>query len=393
LRRGFQILFSVNALYDCLPIVLIVQKISKYRRFTIFNRKRGFMKKIALLLIGVLCAFLQPLTSFADEKVYELSFSSPYFERHQLMQNCFLPWIKEMEEKTGGRLSIQFFSPGSLVPEAEIYDSVVNGSLDMGITMTGRNPGKFPYTSAFDEPFIVPGATAGSVALWHLYKDVPEINKEFEETKVLTLYASAPYQLVTKAPVATLEDLAGKKMILPIAAHSNMARLLKTPAILLGWPDIYLSLERGLAEGVYGPIPQVRAAKTYEVCKNITLVDLSVASMYFVMNRQVWDSLPDDLKRILEENTGEALAERLGRTLDEGAVEDGQWLREHGVHYIRPSAEELQKWRTVLAPLHDDWVKTAEARGMKGARGVMDACLAYGEKYAAQITQRGYTGE
>jgi hypothetical protein len=43
--------------------------------------------------------------------------------------------------------------------------------------------------------------------------------------------------------------------------------------------------------------------------------------------------------------------------------------------------------------LHDDWVKAAEARGMKEARRVMDACLAYGAKYAEQVTQRGYTGE
>ena len=351
------------------------------------------MKKVHLLLAGMVFVLLAFIPAFGAEKKIELTFSSVYQDRHQLMQNCVLPWLAEIKEKTGGRLEIRHFTPGTLVPEGEIYDSVVKGSLDMGMTMAGRNPGKFPYTAAFDEPLIAPGSASASVALWNLYKDFPEIRKEFEETKVLTMYTSVPMQPVTKTPVKTLEDLAGKKMIITAAGSNQMAKALKTAPIMQGWPEVYMSLERGLADGVYGPIAQLRPYKVHEVCKSVFVVNLRVSSMYIVMNKKVWESLPDDIKKILEENTGEVLAARMGKTLDDSTHVDGQWMRERGLAFVVPSAAELQKWQNAVSPLREEWIKTAEGKGLKEARKIMDACIAYGNKYAELIKIRGYAGE
>lgn len=327
------------------------------------------------------------------KRKYELTFTSVYQEKHFMMQNCLLPWMEEVKQRTGGRVEIHYYTPGTLAPDAELYDSVVSGALDMGCTMVGRNPGKFPYTSAFDEPLIAPGAAAGSVALWHLYQDTPEIKNEFAQTKVLTLYTSAPMQILSKRPLKALGDLKGKKLIITGSGSNELVKALGASPVMLPWPEIYLSLERGMADGLFAPLAQVRSYKLNEVCKYMTVNDLRLSAMYIVMNKNVWNNLPEDIRKILDEMSGESLAARIGKTLDHGTVVDGQWMKGHGHTFHFPTAEERAAWEQAVLPLRDRWIRNAEGEGLAAARKIMDLCVEYGKKYAQLVPERGYMGE
>ncbi len=340
----------------------------------------------------VCCAVLALGTAQAAPKKWELTFTSVYQNKHYMWANCILPWLEEVKKATDGRVVIHYYAPGTLCPDADLYDSVVNGSVDMGCTMVTRNPGKFPYTAAFDEPMITPSAAAGSVALWNLYKDTPEIQNEFRETKVLTLYTSVPMQVITTKPITSIDQLKGKKMIITAAGSNDMSKELGATPLMMGWPDVYLSLERGMADGIFAPLAQVRSNKISEPCHYTYLANLRVSSMYIVMNKALWESFPDDIKAILERMSGESLSRAMGKSLDEGTIEDGKLMVEAGHKFYVPSEAEVAEWTSALVPLRETWVRNMEEKGFTEARKVMDRCIEYGKKYAEEVPERGYMG-
>lgn len=329
----------------------------------------------------------------AKPQKWELTFTSVYQNKHYMWANCILPWLEEVKKATNGRVVIHYYAPGTLCPDADLYDSVVNGSVDMGCTMTTRNPGKFPYTSAIDEPMIVPSAAVGSVTLWNLYKDTPEIQNEFRETKVLTLYTSVPMQAITSKPLTSIKELKGKKMIITAAGSNDMSKELGATPLMMGWPDVYLSLERGMADGIFAPLAQVRSNKISEPCHYTYLANLRVSSMYIVMNKDLWESFPDDIKATLEKMTGESLSRAMGKSLDEGTIEDGELMVKAGHKFYVPSEEELAEWTNALVPLRETWIKNMEEKGFAEARKIMERSIEYGQKYAKEIPERGYMGK
>lgn len=329
----------------------------------------------------------------AAPKKWELTFTSVYQNKHYMWANCILPWLEEVKKATNGRLTIHYYAPGTLCPDADLYDAVVNGSIDMGCTMTTRNPGKFPYISAFDEPMIVPSASVGSVALWNLYKDTPEIQNEFRETKVLTMYTSVPMQVITTKSLRSIKDLQGKKMIITAAGSNDMAKELGATPLMMGWPDVYLSLERGMADGIFAPLAQVRSNKINEPCHFTYLANLRVSSMYIVMNKALWDSFPDDIKATLERMSGESLARAMGQSLDEGTIVDGKLMADAGHSFYVPTEVELAEWKKTLLPLQENWIKKMEEKGFTESRKIMERSIEYGQKYAKEIPERGYMGK
>ncbi len=53
-------------------------------------------------------------TSVAADKVYDLSFTTEYMDKHPTVKKAFLPWIKEINALTNGRVTITYFNPNTL---------------------------------------------------------------------------------------------------------------------------------------------------------------------------------------------------------------------------------------------------------------------------------------
>ncbi len=309
----------------------------------------------AMAMMALLVTFTVPVAA-ADKFVIKLA--SEYPDKHPTVKNAIFPWIEEVKKKSGGRLVVQFFNPNTLCPAKEVYDAVTGGSVDMGATPCHFTHGKFPMSEAIQLPMIFNGAEAGSLTVWDLFNKYPEWNDEYKDLKVLWQWTSALFELHTKKTmVKTLDDLQGMKLI---AWNPSIARIIKALGanpIEMTPHDTYLALERGMADGVMCPLAPMRAFKITDAAKYHTIVDIMCDTFWAGMNKDAWNKLPDDLKKVLEETTGDKMVQASGKTLDEGAIRDVKWMKEKGHEFYVLPADEKAKWRAKVRPLHDDWLK------------------------------------
>jgi len=61
-------------------------------------------------------------------------------------------WAKEVEKRTAGKVKIQTFPGGTLLPAKNIFDGVIAGTADIGNFAMSYQPGRFPISEAIDLP-------------------------------------------------------------------------------------------------------------------------------------------------------------------------------------------------------------------------------------------------
>ena len=353
--------------------------------------KKLFVASIVGLAMALcLCAVSQD-PAYAGGKKIQMNFASVYMNRHNTVVNGFKPWMKEIEKKTSGKVKMNYFDPNTLCPLKENWDSTVSGAVDFGTNYCPFNPGKFVLAEAMEMPLIVPSAEAGSLVTWELYKKYPKWRAQFKNAKLLWQWTSATYQIHTKGKmIRTLEDLKGMKIIGWSPRLIQMIKLLGGSPIDITATDTYLAIERGMADGVLCPLAPIRSYKISDTAKYHTIIDMNVGPFWAAMNTSLWESLTPDIQKVYKETTGEKMARICGKTLDEGAVADSQWLKKQGNHkfYVVPDKEK-ERWFKAVTPLHEAWIKKAEGRGYKNARVILEDAVRLGKKYA-KTTGRGY---
>jgi hypothetical protein len=82
---------------------------------------------------------------------------------------------------------------------------------------------------------------------------------------------------------------------------------------------------------------------------------------------------------------GDHISRVSGKTLDEGAARDIEWMKTKGhTFYILPRAEK-ERWLAKVRPLHEDYIKEMKAKGHKNARAIYDAAIQGGNKFQKQV--------
>ena len=348
-----------------------------------------FLKSVSVfLLAAAMVVSVTPAVWSADKVMIKMT--GDYPDKHPTVRNGWLPWIEEMKTKSDGRLDIKYFNPNTLAPTKDNLNSVIAGSVDLGVTATWYQTGKFPLTTITALPMLFNGAESGSLTVQSLYETFPEWREEYKDVKMLWQWMSATIQLhATKKEIKTLDDLKGMKIIVWGATANKIIKELGANPIDMTPADTYLALERGMADGVACPLAPMRAFKISDAAKFHTIVDLYNDSFWGGMNWDKWNGMPDDLKKLLEDSTGMKMTVISGRTLDEGAIADAQWMKDNGhTFYVLPK-EEKTKWREKLKGIHEETLAKLEGQGIPNVRAIYDEAMKLAEKFSNE-TVGGY---
>jgi TRAP-type C4-dicarboxylate transport system substrate-binding protein len=352
--------------------------------------KTAFRFILGILVAACILSLSQTNFSWAGEKSFELSFTGPYADKHPTVINAFVPWMKELKKDSGNKLEVRYFNPGTLCPEREVPESTEAGSVDIGSSVCGLSPGKFPLNELMELPFLVTSAEAGSLIVWDLYQRYPAWQKEFAKVKLLWQWTSATFQLhTTKKLVKTLEDLKGMKILGFTPRILDIIKALGASPVQIKPMESYLALERGMADGILLPLAPLKSFKITDAAKYHTIMDALVVPFWAGLNLDVWKDLPKDLKKLLKDTTGGKMAKICGATLDQGAKNDAKWMKAQGhVFYVLP-LEEKKKWVGATQSIHQKWLKKMEKKGYKDIRPMYDAAMQLAEKYN-KTTGKGY---
>ena len=148
---------------------------------------------------------------------------------------------------------------------------------------------------------------------------------------------------------------------------SIIAKGLGFESIMQPGPDIYLALSRNMADGVVYPIPPTRSFKVDEACNYLLMSSIVTSPCFFAMSKKRWDTLPDDIKKVFEETSGEAMTKLLGAVLDEGEKADFDVMVSNGIKVNYLTDEERQEWKVLVEDeMKATWLREVEGKLTNG---------------------------
>jgi TRAP-type C4-dicarboxylate transport system substrate-binding protein len=245
--------------------------------------------------------------------------------------------------------------------------------------VNGYTPELFPRTEVFELPGVYTNnTTATNLAMHDMFDEY--LAEEFVGVKVITLHVHAGQGIQMRdTPVHSPADLAGKKMRIPTRTGAWIIEALGATPVGMPVPDLPQALSTGAVDGALIPWEIIPPLKIQELTQyQIEGPDherFGTTTFQISMNQGTYDSLPDDLKEVVDKNSGEEFAKEVGqvwRNSEEGgikvALDDGNEL-------ITLTEEEMQAFRTAMEPVVKRWVDEVTAKGIDG-QGLVDAARA-----------------
>lgn len=289
-------------------------------------------------------------------------------------------WAKEVEKRTNGKVKVQTFPGGTLLPAKNIFDGVVSGTADIGNFAMSYQPGRFPLSEAIDLPIGFTSARAASMALHDLIEKYKP--KEFEKVKVITLFTCPPADLMTKTPVRSLSDLKGMELRASGTGAAVLKRLGATP---VGMPQSEApeAIQKGVVKGNVSSMEILKDFNFAAYLPYATEANLFVVTFAVVMNNDKWNSLPADVKKVIDDLRREQ-AEWTGKYVDNHVQEALKWSKEKYKHQLlKLPDKDIAEIKTLLKPMIDEYIKKVNAQGMPGEQIIKDV-YALKEKYEKQ---------
>lgn len=328
---------------------------------------RWFFRSLLAVLVGARL-LLPSLPAAAQEYTPQnpliLKMTSFAMPTHAVVVNGFNPWAEELKEKSGGRMVVELYNPNTVCPDADVYDCVKSGIIDIGAHLTQRVKGAFPLSNVTDLPFLFSTAEQGSMVFNQLLAEFPELGKEYAETRMLGGWVTAPYQLHSaKKPLHTLEDIKGLKVGTNGASMVPFLQSLGAASVNVPSSDCYMALQRGQIDAFLAANSFLVSTKIYEATKYTSILNAISNSIYVCMNPQVYDAMPADLKALLDASLTSERFRAWGRITDEAAQSDLAVVEKAGQQVIVMPEEELAKGRESSKGLVKEWYKDCAQRG------------------------------
>ena len=344
-------------------------------------RRASLIHDIARKLALCLAVIAMPLTSQAAE--YTLRFAHLWPESSATNQEVYQAWAAAVAADSNGRIQVQIYPSQTLAKATASYQAVTSRDVDMTATVQGFTAHRFPLTQVIELPGMVPSAVAGSCVLQSLY-DEGLISGEYHDTHVLFLFSHGPGHLHTaRKLVAQPADLVGLRIRRPTTVVGTLLEALGAKPVGMPTAEIFPSLERAVIDGATLPWEGVHAFRIHELARYHTEVDLYALAFVVTMNKDVYASMPDDLRAVLDKHSGQTWSIRAGQSFD-AQDQAGRAVALKNGHTIVTVEGGTQHpaWHEVLAGTTDEYLAELEGQGLP-ARAVYERARALGSVCAS----------
>lgn len=287
------------------------------------------------------------------------------------------PWIKKVQDESGGRIKIEHYPAMQLGGKPpELIDQATDGTVDIIWTLPGYTPGRFPSTEVFELPFMMTNAEATSKAYWDLFQKYMK-DGEFKDQHIIGTWVHGPGVLHCMSPINKLEDMAGKKIRAPSRVINQLLGTLGATPVGMPVPAITDALSKGVIDGCVIPWEVTTALKVAELVSNHTEFSgdhaFYTSTFVLAMNKARYDGLPDDLKKVIDANSGQAFSAWAGKTQAGTDAPARQIAVDRGNTIVVLDPAEVERWKAASQPVVDQWVKDVTAKGIDGQKLLEEA--------------------
>ncbi len=355
------------------------------------NGRRRFAREAGIVLLFLAVTALLALTGCSNntaapaksQQVVELKLAHFFPGAHPAEKDLIQPWAKAIEEATNGQVKITSYPQETLLKADAIYDGVVDGIADMGLSCFSYTRGRFPALEAFE----LPGVTYNNskVASKVAWEGIKQLNpKEVQDTKLMMVLTTGSGDLFTKVPVQKMEDLKGLEIRATGLSAKTLQALGANP-VAMPQSDAYEALSKGVVKGNLGPLEVLQGWKQAEVTQYITKTPFLYNTLFFVtMNLDKWNSLSPETQRAIEK-VNEEYFEKVDMGLwdkqNEAALKYS--VDEKGMKLLTLQQEEADRWITTIKPIQDEYVANMKDKGIEGQQ-ILDKVKDLADKYNAE---------
>lgn len=275
--------------------------------------------------------------------------------------------ISALEEISGGAIKVQHFPAEQIAKAGGLLDAVRNRVTDLALVGVVYNTDKLPLTSVAELPGLYDDSVVASQAFTeYLKEDLTQ--REYLPLGVRPLWGTVlpPYQLMFAAggDITDVSELEGQKMRVAGATGEMIANALGAVPVKIPASDLYLALQRGTVNGAIWNAPSAFGYKIEEVLASVSN-NASLGSITFALlvNEDVWQSLSEENRALIEEAVAEARVNfslRFEENLEEAYIK----MEKAGVNVFALPQETRAVISERLAGVRASWVEQVSDRGL-----------------------------
>ncbi|BAQ09129.1 C4-dicarboxylate transporter substrate binding protein [Bacillus sp. OxB-1] len=266
----------------------------------------------------------------------------------------FEGYAKKVEEATEGRVQFEIHGNGSLGGERDLAEQIQMGNLDMSVLTTGIVGNFANELRVFDMPFLFRD-------LDHAYTVLDsEIGQEMLDGmessgfKGIAFWENGVRQFANNVkPIKSPEDMKGLKMrTIENEVLIDSYKSLGADAVPMAYPELFSSLQQGVVDGHDQGLTILYTSALYEVQNYVSEAGFTYASMTLLMNNKFYESLPEDIQKIIVEIGKDYASEQraLNQELDADAKKN---MEEAGVIITEASEIDTEAFRKAVEPVYE----------------------------------------
>ncbi|MEC5423147.1 sialic acid TRAP transporter substrate-binding protein SiaP [Virgibacillus sp. C22-A2] len=308
------------------------------------------MKKF--MLMGILVVLIAGLAACgtdeggasSDEESFELKFGmvAGTAQNEYKAAEVLADYV---DEESDGQLTINIYADSQLGDDRAMLEQVRENSLDITFAETGRFGIWVPRATLMGLPYIVDDFD-------HLHRAVyeteygQELHSELLDEHNWMIAATAyngTRQTTANRAIESLSDMKGLKLRVPEAdTLLDYAKYTGASATPMAFTEVYLALQTNSVDGQENPLSTIDAQKFYEVQDYMALTNHVVNDANYVVSKDTWEALPEDLQTILQDGINKA-AEEHTNLFEQEEAELVKKFEEEGVTVTEPDLDEFKE--------------------------------------------------
>lgn len=288
-------------------------------------------------------------------------------------QNFLNVWAEKIKAESGGRIDYQLFCDGVLGRQGDTISRVEEGIADAGWDVPLTYGNRFAEYGAVGVPGLFDDAERAASALWTLYENgtFPAI----DGVRIAMIQATPNVEIWTTKPVEDVADLGEIKVSSGSKMRAELVSALGGVPVALRVPEYYQALSKGAVDGLLSTTSAVYDFSLSEVVHNSVRGRFGGGVIFVVLNDQWYQALPDDLKAVIDANSGREASIWATRALTEDSDARLQADVDAGKVALRPISDaEYAAIGPAFATARQTWID--EIRDGEAALAAFEAALA-----------------
>jgi TRAP-type transport system periplasmic protein len=218
-------------------------------------------------------------------------------------------FARRANEKLGGKAKVVVYGSSQLGGDKELLQKLKLGTVELALPSTVMSS-EVDLFGIFEMPYLVKDRE-------HMKRIEKEVvwkslapAAEQRGLKVLAVWENG-YRHITNSrrAINTPEDLKGIKLRVPEGKwRVKMFQAYGANPSPMKFSEVFTALQTGVMDGQENPFTQIYSAKFQEVQKFLTLTGHVYTPAYLTAGAKKWESLPADVRKILEDTARETQA-------------------------------------------------------------------------------------